>query len=97
MGALTPWWMVIILGMGTVMIGLELLVVLCNLLRVLFHKEGQSAPAAAPQPAAVVAQPVGLNVSACWLRSPRHRGSGGQRCPGFKSIVCEEVIWNEKV
>lgn len=60
MGALTPWWMVIILGMGTVMIGLVLLVVLCNLLRVLFHKEGQSAPAAAPQPAAVVAQPVGL-------------------------------------
>ncbi|MGI6233929.1 MAG: OadG family transporter subunit [Christensenellales bacterium] len=87
MGALTPWWMVIILGMGTVMIGLELLVVLCNLLRVLFHKEGQSAPAAAPQPAAVVAQPVGLErqrlLAAVTAAIAEAEGSDA---PGFKIV-----------
>jgi sodium pump decarboxylase gamma subunit len=87
LGALTPWWMVIILGMGTVMIGLELLVVLCNLLRVLFHKEGQSAPAAAPQPAAVVAQPVGLErqrlLAAVTAAIAEAEGSDA---PGFKIV-----------
>lgn len=87
MGSLTPWWMVIILGMGTVMIGLVLLVVLCNLLRVLFHKEGQSAPAAAPQPAAVVAQPVGLErqhlLAAVTAAIAEAEGSDA---PGFKIV-----------
>lgn len=87
MGALTPWWMVIILGMGTVMIGLVLLVVLCNLLRVLLHKEGQSAPAAAPQPAAVVAQPVGLErqrlLAAVTAAIAEAEGSDA---PGFKIV-----------
>lgn len=87
MGSLTPWWMVIILGMGTVMIGLLLLVVLCNLLRVLFHKESQSAPAAAPQPAAVVAQPVGLErqrlLAAVTAAIAEAEGSDA---PGFKIV-----------
>jgi len=79
--------MVIILGMGTVMIGLVLLVVLCNLLRVLFHKEGQSAPAAARQPAAVVAQPVGLErqrlLAAVTAAIAEAEGSDA---PGFKIV-----------
>ena len=36
MGYNTPWWMVILLGMGIVFVGLGLLVLLCGAIRVLF-------------------------------------------------------------
>ena len=47
MGNLTPWWMVVVLGMSVVLIGLGLLVLLCNVLRLLFHREEAPAPQAA--------------------------------------------------
>lgn len=47
MGVQTPWWMVVILGMGIVFIGLGLLVLLCRLIRLAFHRE-EAPKAAAP-------------------------------------------------
>lgn len=52
MGAQTSVLQVILLGMGTVFVGLGLLVLLCNVLRMAFHRE-EAAPA---QPAAQAAQ-----------------------------------------
>lgn len=48
LGYYTPWWMVVLLGMGIVFAGLGLLVLLCDALRLLFAGRGQSAVKAAP-------------------------------------------------
>lgn len=44
MGYNTSWWMVILLGMGIVFMGLGLLVLLCNAIRLIFA--GKKSPAA---------------------------------------------------
>lgn len=51
----TPWWMVVLLGMGIVFVGLGLLVYLCDLLRVVFARFNADKPAV--QSASVPAQP----------------------------------------
>ncbi|NLW20851.1 MAG: OadG family protein [Clostridiales bacterium] len=56
------WWMVVLLGMGIVFIGLGLLVLLCDILRVLLARSGHKAPDAAQpasQPAPAAALPTG--------------------------------------
>lgn len=59
MGNLTPWWMVVVLGMGIVFIGLGLLVLLCDGLRMLFQQRGKSvSPQAAAAAAPVMGGPV---------------------------------------
>lgn len=52
------WWMVVLLGMGIVFIGLGLLVLLCDILRVLLARSGHKAPDIA-QPAPAAALPTG--------------------------------------
>lgn len=51
---MTPWWMVVLLGMGIVFVGLSLMVLMCDGLRLLFAGKGE----AAPQQAAAVSSPV---------------------------------------
>lgn len=51
----TPWWMVVVLGMGIVFIGLGLMVLMCNGLRLLM--KGRGAPVPAVLPAAEVEIP----------------------------------------
>ena len=50
------WWMVVLLGMGIVFVGLSLLVLLCNVLRLLFSKV-EAKPEAQPVLAPAVAAP----------------------------------------
>lgn len=52
MGVQTPWWMVVLLGMGIVFAGLGLLVLMCDGLRLVFYKGKAAKPAAQPLPAA---------------------------------------------
>lgn len=44
----TPWWMVVLLGMGIVFLGLGLLVLLCGALRLLLTRQGEKMLKAAP-------------------------------------------------
>ena len=48
LGFNTPWWMVVLLGMGIVFAGLGLLVLLCDVLRLLFGRVKEGVPAAVP-------------------------------------------------
>ena len=48
MGITTPWWMVVLLGIGIVFVGLGLLVLLCDGLRLVFSRKGTAAKAKAP-------------------------------------------------
>ncbi len=87
MGATTPWWMVILLGMGTVFVGLSLLVLLCNLLRMAFHKEQPAAPAAVQPAGNTVSQPTGAErqrlLAAVTAAIAEAEGSDA---PGFKIV-----------
>lgn len=47
LGSATPWWMVVVLGMGIVFIGLGLMVLMCNGLRLLFYRARQNGPSPA--------------------------------------------------
>ena len=49
MGNNTPWWMVILLGMGIVFMGLGLLVLLCNAIRLIFARNKMPAAVLMPQ------------------------------------------------
>lgn len=50
MGASTSWWMVIILGVGIVFVGLGLLVLLCEVLRLIFSRVKETEPVSAAAP-----------------------------------------------
>jgi len=86
LGATTPWWMVVLLGMGTVFVGLALLVGLCNLLRLAFHREQPAAPAAQPviqeaaQPTGAERQRLLAAVTAAIAEAE------GSDAPGFKIV-----------
>lgn len=45
MGYDTPWYMVVILGMGIVFVGLGLLILLCSAIRLLFSEKKSDVPA----------------------------------------------------
>lgn len=56
----TPWWLVVLLGMGIVFVGLGLLVLLCDGLRLVFSRMKEETPQQmAPQLAAQPALPTG--------------------------------------
>lgn len=54
MGTQLSWWMVVLLGMGIVFVGLALLVLLCDVLRLLFSNAREKQPL--PLPATAPAQ-----------------------------------------
>lgn len=53
--ATTPWWLVVLLGMGIVFIGLGLMVLLCNALKLLFSRVKEEPVLAPVLPMAPVA------------------------------------------
>lgn len=85
MGVQTPWWMVVVLGMGIVFLGLGLLVLLCNIMRVTLHRDGaQTAPRAAvpaaPEISGVFKQKLLAAVTAAIAEAE------GSDAPGFRIV-----------
>lgn len=83
-----PWWMVVLLGMGIVFVGLSLLVLLCNLLRVAFSRFKDKKPEA--QPAVIPAQPaIADRKKLLAIVSAAIAEAEGNDAPGFKIVSFE--------
>ncbi|MDI9520404.1 MAG: OadG family protein [Bacillota bacterium] len=89
----TPWWMVVLLGMGIVFLGLSLMVLLCNLLRIVFAGVKDSKPET--QPAAVAQQPAAAQPAVAdrkkllAIASAVIAEAEGVNAPGFKIVSFE--------